>query len=154
MKDDPQALFHIQTPRIEQTQRPKNSRTSHRTAKEKVPILLGEKTWMKPFQISNPGVLKRNSPFQTIPDHFRPFQTSYLIPPRSVVSYPILLATAKWLHEGKHSLLCSRTLAFLFPPQLLAQSRGSELQTGSAVPSGAATIPNRCWNVRALHCWG
>lgn len=80
MKDDPQALFHIQTPRIEQTQRPKNSRTSHRTAKEKVPILLGEKTWMKPFQISNPGVLKRNNPFQTISDHSRPFQTSYLTP--------------------------------------------------------------------------
>lgn len=69
MKDDPQALFHFQIPETEQAQRPKNSRASHRAAKEKVPILLGEKAWMKPFQISNPGIFKRNIP---VSDHFRP----------------------------------------------------------------------------------
>lgn len=121
----------------------KNPRASHRTAKEKV---LGEKAWMKPFQSSNPGILKRNSPVCAISEQFPNSQSS-------AGSYTILLADAKLLHEEKHSLLCCRTLAFLLPPQLFAQSRGSRLQTRSAGPSGAATIPNRCWNVPALHGW-
>lgn len=96
MKDDPQALFHIQTPGIEQTQRPKTSWASHRTAKENVSILLGEKAWMKPFQTSNPGIfLKRTSQFETISEQLSNSQSS-------VVSYTILLANAKWLHEEKN----------------------------------------------------